>query len=293
MSSHESSATPQGSTALEIERSFWREFAAHPAESVLEHIDAAVPLSQRRLAYVTAVQDAVLQNPAYRPYTTKTGRGRSFCNIAFSDQARQMGVRGASVLGIRSANAQVRRLRDRAERGRGWMKLSEKTFIQELANLGIFVGAGRIETTPDEFGELHGHVAVVRSGPDDWVSDPDAPFLNNIGTNNRIVPHTRSHSDFEWFSPTYDPTARVIAFEAAVQLGSRFCGETSRASCWFASLLKTAEDETRPGTRGPVSDRARVAQHYCAGFLRDLANSAAKIESSWIIDACHEIAARR
>jgi hypothetical protein len=279
-------------TPLESDAAFWRQVAADPTASALRHLESPASLSEKRIAYVIAVQNAVLTSPAYVPYTTKTGRGRTFCNLAFSEQATWLGVRGASVLGIRSANAQVRRLTERAERGRGWFTLTDKPFMQELANHGIFVGAGRIETVPDECGELHGHVAMVRCGPDSWVCNPDAPFINNVGTRNVVVPHARAHRDFTWFTPDYDPTARIMLAEAAVQLGAGFQGELSPAAEWIGNLLKTAAAETGAEARGAIGDRARVAQHYAAGLLRDLTKSRHMLEPSWLTDACRSLFAR-
>jgi len=295
---HSPVSTPEPSIVLEAdvleaEAGFWKRVAADPLASVLQHANQRVSLSERRLAYVIAVQDAVLGNPAYLPYTTKTGRGRSFCNIAFSDQAKRLGVAGASILGIRSANAQVRRLKDRVARGRGWVTLTDKPFIQELANHGVFVGAGRIETILDKCGELHGHVVMARCGPESWVRDPDAPFINNVGTRNWVVPHERSHRDFTWFTPNWDPTARIAMAEAAVQHCAGFVGEKSRAVQWIAGLLAAtaAETSVQPGAAG--SDCARVAQHYAAGFLRDLTKSTQTLQPNWIIETCTRIAANR
>lgn len=114
-------------------------------------------------AICTVYDKAWIDDHPYKPQD-----GVTYCNFAVQDVARIMGYKE---LDHRLANEII----DFISASKDWSKV-EMNGVQQLANSGSLVIAG-------QYGEKHGHVAVVRPGLSKWSTKWNCPVpsVMNIG----------------------------------------------------------------------------------------------------------------
>lgn len=233
---------------------------------------------------IRQIHDSILRRGRTGPYrerpwtNPKTGRTRNytFCNYATLEGLERLGINtrglragrhpGPNVTNIRqdayTANGMFNYMNRQSLRPNGsWIRIQDRSFTQQLANLGVTAVAAYRNPVRNQ----PGHVALVRPGPASWLRNLAAPFLTNIGNRNNtgVIPHTRSHgSNFQFFVNRRDPILNRMIRTAAHETRPGFVGPPSPSTSWLTNTLRTAYHETRPNFVGPPRPSTM--------FIRDL-----------------------